>query len=259
MSAWAGHTSSAQIEREIEETRAALSGTVDRIQERLSPGRIVGDLSSYVRDNGSTQFMRNLGLQVRDNPLPVALVGAGLAWLMVSSRIGSGDAGHAQAKAHDAMDAAHHRGDRAREGVSSLRDDTARTGERGMQASRHIVSMVEDHPVVLGAVGLAIGAVLESILPRSQAEDRVLGPAADAMKGEVRGAAAQAMDAATKTSAPQEPSGREGGEPNVHPAARGEAQERDRNADRVDPTERRAEAAPPTPADLARPGATVGP
>jgi hypothetical protein len=34
---------------------------------------------------GTSQFMTNLGRSIRDNPIPVALIGTGLCWLMLSS------------------------------------------------------------------------------------------------------------------------------------------------------------------------------
>jgi hypothetical protein len=39
---------------------------------------------NYLRGSGGNEFMRNLGATVRDNPVPVALLGTGLAWLMLS-------------------------------------------------------------------------------------------------------------------------------------------------------------------------------
>ena len=39
----------------------------------------------YSGVGGIGDFARNLGNEVRANPLPVALIGAGLAWLMMSN------------------------------------------------------------------------------------------------------------------------------------------------------------------------------
>jgi hypothetical protein len=38
-----------------------------------------------MRSSNGSDFVRNLGTMVRDNPVPVALVGTGLVWLMLSS------------------------------------------------------------------------------------------------------------------------------------------------------------------------------
>ena len=39
----------------------------------------------YVRTTNGAAFFRNLGQQIIDNPVPVALVGTGLAWLMIQN------------------------------------------------------------------------------------------------------------------------------------------------------------------------------
>jgi hypothetical protein len=80
---------------EIEETRAHMSETIDAIQEKLSPGHLVHEATSAVRDatigraqgavntagaaaKGAGSGMADL---VRQNPLPAAAVGVALGWL----------------------------------------------------------------------------------------------------------------------------------------------------------------------------------
>ena len=73
------------IERELERTRARLGDHLDELTSRLSPGQLVDEALMYARDGQAAAFVRNLGASVRDNPLPVALVGAGLLWLACAS------------------------------------------------------------------------------------------------------------------------------------------------------------------------------
>lgn len=80
------HKSSAELEREIEQQRHRIEDRVDAIQERLSPGQLVDEALSYARHNGGQEFIGNLGERVKANPLPVALLGVSLAWLMTGSR-----------------------------------------------------------------------------------------------------------------------------------------------------------------------------
>jgi Protein of unknown function (DUF3618) len=80
-----GSRSPAELEREVRESRADVERTLDAIQERLSPGQLVDQVAHYMRDNGG-EFARNLGDTVRQNPVPVVLVGVGLAWMMLGSR-----------------------------------------------------------------------------------------------------------------------------------------------------------------------------
>src|SRR5690606_32036378 len=70
-------------EGEIEHTRSEMRETLDAIQRRLTPGQIMDEVVTYFRQ-GPGAFASNLGRTVRDNPIPVALVGAGLAWLAMS-------------------------------------------------------------------------------------------------------------------------------------------------------------------------------
>jgi ElaB/YqjD/DUF883 family membrane-anchored ribosome-binding protein len=78
-------TSSAQLEQEAEQTRAQLAQTLDELRERITPGQLVDQAVDYAKDSGGGVFVRNLGNQMTSNPLPVALIGAGLAWLMLSN------------------------------------------------------------------------------------------------------------------------------------------------------------------------------
>jgi ElaB/YqjD/DUF883 family membrane-anchored ribosome-binding protein len=77
---------SEQLEREAEQTRAQLAQTLDELRERITPGELVDQAVDYAKESGGGDFVRNLGRQMADNPLPVCLMGAGLAWLMLSNR-----------------------------------------------------------------------------------------------------------------------------------------------------------------------------
>jgi hypothetical protein len=74
--------SARQIEREVEASRAHVEETVEALKDKMSLGQIVDEAARYFTASGGPQAMANLGAQVRDNPLPLALVGVGLAWLM---------------------------------------------------------------------------------------------------------------------------------------------------------------------------------
>ena len=73
--------SAAQLQREIEGQRRRVESTIDEIQEKLSPGQLVDQLMSYSKVGGG-EIAANLGKQVAANPLPVALLGISLVWLM---------------------------------------------------------------------------------------------------------------------------------------------------------------------------------
>ncbi|MET4698723.1 hypothetical protein ABIE65_001745 [Constrictibacter sp. MBR-5] len=72
-----------EIERDIEATRASLVATVGEIERRLTPGRILDDmLDGALNGRDRSDFVE----LVRRHPIPVALVGAGLVWLLLSGK-----------------------------------------------------------------------------------------------------------------------------------------------------------------------------
>ncbi len=88
------------IRENIEGTRSQMSQTIDQIQDRLSPQRLVSEAKDTVREatfgraeqvvNQATGTARSAGqgfmATMRENPIPVALVGLGLGWLFYKSR-----------------------------------------------------------------------------------------------------------------------------------------------------------------------------
>ena len=75
-----------RIERDLAETRARMGANLNQLQDRLSPGQVIDDAMAYFRGSDGADFGRNLLASVRENPLPAALTGIGLAWLMTVNR-----------------------------------------------------------------------------------------------------------------------------------------------------------------------------
>jgi Protein of unknown function (DUF3618) len=73
-----------RIERDLSGTRARLDATVDALRRRLAPGEMADRAIAYARGSGGGAFGRNLAGTVRGRPVPVALLGAGIAWLMLA-------------------------------------------------------------------------------------------------------------------------------------------------------------------------------
>ncbi len=74
---------------EIERTRANMSETANAIQQRLSPENLKEQAKDRVRDAtvGKVEEAGNgITETIRENPLPAALTGIGLGWLLVSAR-----------------------------------------------------------------------------------------------------------------------------------------------------------------------------
>lgn len=70
------------IRAEICRTRAEMDETVNALQQRLDPQQLVHRVFDVIRDNAGDVTNKIIGV-VRDNPVPAALVGLGLAWLAV--------------------------------------------------------------------------------------------------------------------------------------------------------------------------------
>ena len=78
--------SSEQLKREAEATRARIEQTLAELRVRISPGQIADQAMEYARDTTNGDLVLNLSRQMADNPVPVALMGAGLVWLMMAPR-----------------------------------------------------------------------------------------------------------------------------------------------------------------------------
>ena len=66
--------------------------------------------------------------------------------------------------------------------AASAREEVA---DRGRKAYDRGSTFVQDHPLVVAAVGIGIGAALAAWLPRTRTEDSLLGEASDSLKGAI--------------------------------------------------------------------------
>ncbi|MEZ2126168.1 MULTISPECIES: nutrient deprivation-induced protein [unclassified Sinorhizobium] len=82
---------STDLQREIDADRVRIEEKLHAIQERMSAGQMIDELIAYARDSGGADYLRNLGSALKTNPIPVALMGVSMAWLMANP--GKGSAG----------------------------------------------------------------------------------------------------------------------------------------------------------------------
>src|SRR5579864_6328991 len=75
--------STEQLEREAELTRAQLAASLDELRS-ITPGRAIDEILGYAK-SGSAELLRGIGNQIVEHPLPATLIGAGLAWLIMSN------------------------------------------------------------------------------------------------------------------------------------------------------------------------------
>jgi len=83
-----------QIKAEIDQTRERMDHTLSELGERLNPRHLMDEVVEYFRDNqnaakikeGASRAGRALLDAIQEHPLPLLLVGGGLAWLAVEQR-----------------------------------------------------------------------------------------------------------------------------------------------------------------------------
>ena len=226
--------SSQEIEAEIEATRAAMRADVDAIGEQVSPDRLKDQAKGVVGDvkDSVVEAIQGVGSQlgsqagswsgravevVKANPLPAALVGVGLAWLLMRStgeetqpsRItthvqtlptpsyGSADYqsayGSTEYGATEYGSAQYGSGDSSLE-RTGLRDkageltqqastkvDEAKeaVAQGAQQAKRGFERLLDENPLVLTSVALVLGASVSLLLPGTRQEDELMGSARD--------------------------------------------------------------------------------
>lgn len=80
------HADTDQIEQDLARTRARMDERLDALQDKMSPAQLVNDAFSHIGGNDGGAFTENLIIRAKANPLAVALVGVGFAWLMMPNQ-----------------------------------------------------------------------------------------------------------------------------------------------------------------------------
>jgi Protein of unknown function (DUF3618) len=249
------HIETTRIEQDLEQTRARLDATIGALQQKLSPGQLLDQALAYLKESGGAEFGRNLKLDVQTHPMPVALIGIGLTWLMMSgsTRASSHDvrvgyepqswddepevAERLVAKANAAaaavqrtasetvqafeervaaakaaalgvargvgesasafasrVDAAMQQaGARSHSAVSSVRHGAGLAAGGLRTTSGRAFDFLRDQPLLLGALGISVGALLAALLPPTRTEDELLGSWSDRMRDRARRAGDAAL------------------------------------------------------------------
>jgi ElaB/YqjD/DUF883 family membrane-anchored ribosome-binding protein len=78
----------------------------------------------------------------------------------------------------------------------TMRSATGRTMDMGRQVQDRVGRMMDEQPLVMGAVGLFIGAAIGALLPSTRAENRLMGDTADKVKDRATGLAAEQFERA---------------------------------------------------------------
>jgi ElaB/YqjD/DUF883 family membrane-anchored ribosome-binding protein len=192
--------SPAQLELEIDEHRRRIEATVAVLESKLSPQHLWDQVLSHGTEGGR-EFASRLGETVKTHPVPAVLTAVGLAWLYAGDRQAQAH-DHARMQAHASgssdrlgtmkdrvSDSAHGAMDSARDGVQSVKHQAHRASE-GFQ------HMLETNPLPLGAMGIAVGALLGAMIPNTHQEDELMGEASDRFAGRAKDTMREASDKA---------------------------------------------------------------
>jgi ElaB/YqjD/DUF883 family membrane-anchored ribosome-binding protein len=173
---------------EIERTRADMGETVGAIQNKLSPRNLKEQAKEQAKDTakgtGST-----IVETIRENPVPAALTGIGLGWLLMSARKQSASgpsagqtASQAQSRAQETASQAQ---ERAGQVASQARDRVSQLGGRAQgQAQRArggFQRMLQENPLAVGALAVGTGAAVGLAVPQTSREHEVMGEARDSL------------------------------------------------------------------------------
>jgi len=198
------------LERRGDSLRADVGETLDALQRNYSPGALVDRSMDLLRNHGG-QMATTIMDTVRRNPMPVLLVGAGVAWMIAAQLRSSSDEDDEEvttyttgsfassdelevAEDSDEADSTSGNGVGAR--LSNAKEKLQSAArERTRRAGAGMTRLLQEQPFAVGAAGVAIGALLGALLPESAQEDRLLGPVRDRALGKVREAGEQGFEA----------------------------------------------------------------
>lgn len=199
----------AEIKADISETQGELQRTIAAIEERLSPSHLaeqardtvreatigkVKDMTQRAGDSAARlaeQTRNAVPTWVRQNPIPLALIGVGAVWLLArgdSSHSGR-SAGWNQNRWNDESDeygsTFHDRDSTSRGsmGVSGGGEGLRRTAA---DAQHQLARTMNQNPLALGVAALVAGALVGAMIPTTKTENQYLGEARDSVVDKAR-------------------------------------------------------------------------
>ncbi len=213
-----------QIEADIARTRREITGTVGAIRERISPGHLKGQAKYKVREStvgrakeAASRISRRAketGTQIADtvrrDPVPLALVGVGMAWWMINrsrhngSRISERTAalrnktgelsGKVQEKAGEFTRQARERSGALAEKAKYAAGRYRRVAQdKALDAKNIFQQTAHDNPFTITAAAFALGAVFGLIIPETGREQEVMGSASGTVLGKARETAQETL------------------------------------------------------------------
>jgi len=190
-----GHDLSDQLSSSVASARDAATDAVDRVGDMMSTGADRARTSA-----GSAGAALNAQTDtVRDSTASLAESASAKGRDLKGSVVDLADAAGQRARAAVSDGSSALQGalastrDTAFETARDLRDKAAEASDR---AGKTVLQTIEQNPLLVAGVGLLLGGLIASALPRSVLEDNLVGEASEAAKGRAREAASRGFDAA---------------------------------------------------------------
>ena len=159
-----------EIEKDINQSRERLDSTLNEIEERFSPQQLLNTSYEYLRHGGANEFVANLGTTIKQNPLPFLVTTAGLGWMMLSQR----QPNRSQHQYASTTDQRFYTGGQPSSNTGGP-GIPIHEGQRAHRAESLASDFIQEHPLVVGALGFALGAALGGIFPATKKEDEYMG------------------------------------------------------------------------------------
>jgi uncharacterized protein YjbJ (UPF0337 family) len=228
MSTSSGEHDPAAIQANIEQTRAEMSETIDAIQEKLSPTNIKEQVKEQVQETfveakdsvreatigaakgaGSTMWET-----IKQNPLPAAIAGLSVGWLV---RKGSSSSSSTRQRPHSyqvyrsdhqsqpasgqVQQRAGQLADQAQETAGQLANQArnqaehyaGQAQEQASQATDWLQQKLQQNPLAVGAVAVALGTAVGLSLPETHMEDQLMGDMRDSLMHKAQETAKETM------------------------------------------------------------------
>lgn len=195
-------TSASDAERDVEHARGRLNKTVEALKEKMTPSELFEEASRTMGSAGQWAIE-----QAKANPVPFALIGVGLAWLLAGAGRNSKappatqteyarSIAHRQAAANggenlgdrlsgmgrDAADAVSETYGAARDKVAEGYESAAQTvGAYTARTRLSLREVLENDPLIAGAASVVVGMAIGAALPATETETRLMAPVRDSL------------------------------------------------------------------------------
>jgi ElaB/YqjD/DUF883 family membrane-anchored ribosome-binding protein len=233
---------------DIEATRQRMGDTLEELGARLNPNRLKQQAKDKVRDAtiGRVQTMAQTTIEkatgagrtvtdvVRENPIPAAMIAAGISWLVWSTRRGqssapefesrrteseydrpmargysespyaeptydrssqSGTTDKVREKASEAVDSVQDVANRARETTRSAATNVANAAR---EKSEKVADTFQSSPLPVGLIAAALGLAAGFALPTTQKEAELVGEKRDELVEKARELVTEKKDQARR-------------------------------------------------------------